>query len=108
RHTIFSRDWSSDVFSSDLLTIRQPSPVSNKNGVMGGKRKTAGHQARPFPRSFCLLRSVAARAEQLQQHHEQVDEVEIEPERAHDRRLGRGLAAGIGVVDIHLLYLLRV
>jgi hypothetical protein len=34
------------------LTIRQPDRVSNKNGVMGGKRKTAGHQARPFPRSF--------------------------------------------------------
>src|ERR1043166_3473526 len=94
------------------LTIRQPGPVSNKNGVKGPQTttatKTAGHKARSFPRSFCLLRSVAARAEQLQQHHEQVDEVEIQPERAHDGRLGCGLAAGIDVIDIHLLDLLRV
>ena len=42
-----------------------------------------------------LAESQAQRAEQLQQHHEQVDEVEIQSERAHDRRLGRSLAAGI-------------
>jgi hypothetical protein len=52
-----------------------------------------------------LLRSAAV-AEQPQQHQEQVDEVEIEPQRAHDR-----LAAGDGAVvhrAVHLLDVLRV
>ena len=57
------------------------------------------------PKKECLLRSAAV-AEQPQQHQEQVDEVEIEPQRAHDR-----LAAGDGTVvhrAVHLLDVLRV
>ena len=57
------------------------------------------------PKKECLLRSAAV-AEQPQQHQEQVDEVEIEPQRAHDR-----LAAGDGAVvhrAVHLLDVLRV
>src|SRR5229473_5582845 len=51
-------------------------------------------------------RSVAAGAEQLHQHHEQVDEVEIEAQRPHDRLLAAGLV--IVALVIHLLDLLRV
>src|SRR5580704_17181858 len=40
-------------------------------------------------------------AEQAPQHEEQVDEVGIEPERAHDR-----LAAGDGAVVVHAVHLL--
>ncbi len=36
---------------------------------------------------------LAAFAEEAKQHDEQVDEVEIEPKRAHDRSLARDLAA---------------
>src|SRR6202043_3539166 len=69
--------------------------------------KTAGREGRPHRGLVRPAALVAARSQQLQQHHEQVDEVEVEPERAHDRGLGRGLAARIGLVDIHLLDLLR-
>src|ERR1700738_4910997 len=51
-------------------------------------------------------RSVATRAEQLHQHHEQVDEVEIEAQRPHDRLLAGDL--GPVALVIHLLDLLRI
>src|SRR5215813_14938486 len=50
--------------------------------------------------------SVAAGAEQLHQHHEQVDEVEIEAQRPHDRLLAARLV--IVALVIHFLDLLRV
>ena len=46
------------------------------------------------PNKECPLRSAAV-AEQPQQHQEEVDEVEIEPQRAHDR-----LPAGDGAVVV--------
>src|SRR5438874_315543 len=62
-------------------TIRQPAGVSNKNG------RALGPAVWRFVRFAAL---VAAGSEQLQQHHEQVDEVEIESQRAHDRGLAGG------------------
>jgi len=49
---------------------------------------------------------VAPGAHQLQQHHEEVDEVEIEPERPHDRFLASYLVPITCVV--HLLDLLGI
>ena len=49
---------------------------------------------------------VAILAEKLQQHQEQVDEVEIEPQGAHDGLLTGDRAVILNVV--HLLDLLRV
>src|SRR5262245_24876380 len=48
--------------------------------------------------------SVAARSEQLHQHHEQVDEVEIQAQRPHDRLLAASLV--IVALVIHFLDLL--
>ena len=61
-------------------------PVKKEKGPGAGRRGLV------LLRLMLGLR-LAAVAEQLQQHHEQVDEVEIEPERAHHR-----LAAGDGAV----------
>src|SRR5688500_15226158 len=49
---------------------------------------------------------LAAVAEELEQHHEQVDEVEIEPERSH-HRLAAGDRAVVARI-VRLLDLLRV
>src|ERR1700756_2205046 len=48
-----------------------------------------------------LLSRSAAVAEYAQQHEEQVDEVEVEPQRAHDR-----LAAGDRAVIVHVVHFL--
>ena len=68
------------------------------------RRAGSGRRAVFFigPGSWAL----PARAEQPQQHQEQVDEVQIKRQRAHDRLLG----GGIGAVDfgVHVLDLLRV
>ena len=50
-----------------------------------------------------------AAAEQLEQHHEQVDEVQVQAQRAHDRTLGDHLGTGAGIAgQILLLQPLRV
>src|SRR6266481_5857288 len=61
-------------------------------------------RSRVLPEQPKLL--VAAGAEQLHQHHEEVDEVEIEAQRPHDRLLAARFV--IIALVIHLLDLLRV
>src|SRR5258707_131011 len=49
---------------------------------------------------------LAAAAEEPQQHQEQIDEIEIEPQRTEDRLAAHHRAVIVG--DVHLLDLLRV
>src|ERR1700756_5074993 len=83
----------SRVLSARFIT--SPPAQKNRPGTRPGRPKAV--PARP---------SVAAGAEQLHQHHEQVDEVEIEAQRPHDRLLAAGFV--IVALVIHLLDLLRV
>src|SRR5260370_34717550 len=71
---------------------------------IGRARGPAGWRVVPFRNSG--FGSVAARAEQLHQHHEQVDKVEVETQRPHDRLLAGDL--GTVALVIHLLDLLRI
>src|SRR5581483_5699337 len=74
------------------LTRRGRCVKAKRPGEMPGRRpqENAG-----------TTRSVAPRAQQLQQHHEQVDEVEIEAQRPHHRLLAGHLVAVAR--EIHLL-----
>src|SRR5271166_5027898 len=86
-----------DVGASPVLRARFIIPPAQKNRPGTGPGRPKAVPAGP---------SVAAGAEQLHQQHEQVDEVEIEAQRAHDRLLAAGLV--IVALVIHLLDLLRV
>src|SRR6267142_3292743 len=81
------------ILSARLMTHRQQNRPDARSG-----------RSRVFPEKPKQL--VAAGAEQLHQHHEQVDEVEIEAQRPHDRLLAAGLV--IIALVVHLLDLLRV
>src|SRR5581483_6614358 len=73
--------------------------------IAWGPKNKAPRNRSGAPSSFFSV-PLAAVAKQAQQHEEQVDKVEVEPERAHHR-----LAAGNGAVvhrAIHLLDALRV
>src|SRR5260370_20753882 len=87
----------SDKAMISLLLPRRPASDTKRPGARPGR---GSFRAKP---NFGL---VAAGAEQLHQHHEQVDEVEIEAQRPHDCVLAAGLII-VGFV-IHLLDLLRV
>src|SRR6516162_11450637 len=76
------------------------------NFTIGISAKKIGRTRGPADRAWFRQSSVAAGAEQLHQQHEQVDEVEIEAQRAHDRLLAAGFV--IVALVIHLLDLLRV
>src|SRR6516225_6576448 len=101
-----------------VAAVVTPTATSNAATVAGGGqilcascisalRKKIRPDARPGRSSAVSVKSsVAAGAEQLHQHHEQVDEVEIETQCPHNRLLAARLV--IVALVIHLLDLLRV
>src|SRR6476659_7347643 len=88
-----------------VIAVTSPGPAGRISTLLivhsCRKKKTPQDEPGAFKKA-CRLRSAAV-AEQPQQHQEEVDEVEIEPQRAHDR-----LAAGHGAVVHRAVYLLDV
>ncbi|PRD40051.1 UNVERIFIED_CONTAM: rpmG [Trichonephila clavipes] len=100
---------------TEKMTVNKYDPVVRKHvEYKEGKinAATSGHEKGPgFPRPSCFHPSqrLFAVARELQQEHEQVDEVEVEVQRPHDRRLCQPLLIAIlGVLDVGVLDVLRV
>src|SRR5437868_566632 len=92
-----------------ILLILYASLLSASNNSKHRHKRKGRPLGRPFQTrwsSQTMVRTLAAVAHELQQEHEQVDEVEIEPQRAHGR-FAAGDIRGIAV-EIHFLDLLRV
>src|SRR5579883_2144301 len=95
---------------SPVSAESRPVPTSRRGTGSAARRRNENPPGSSLPggsrrdRRGCA--SVAALAEELEQHQEQIDEIEVEAERPHDRLLAGDLPVIIG--DIHLLDLLRV
>ena len=89
---------------SDSRASSYPKTGFSLFGMMLPKTKAPRRSPGRFANS--ALQCLAPVAEQAQQHQEQVDEVEVERQRAHDSLAPRDRAVIVGAV--HLLDLLRV
>mgnify|MGYP000222873318 CR=1 FL=1 len=66
-------------------------------------KKRAGHADRPSRCTYLCALRLFALTEQLDQHHEHVDEVQIEAQRAHDGGLAQPLLVARGGGNVELV-----
>src|SRR5690606_40497606 len=98
RHTRFSRDWSSDVCSSDLMLAISGDKIDNIPGVPGIGYSTAAKILQKFAGIDCVLANLplvgqmkfrgAARAQALLRQHGHI--------RSEERRVGKECRSGGG------------
>src|SRR5690606_40946412 len=96
RHTRFSRDWSSDVCSSDLYRGRPAGTQVIKTEVAGKVRRMEAKAAFQGPLGNA---TVVQRSRSSAQHHHSIRFSEETQERSEERRVGKECRSGVGATQ---------